>query len=86
MDTAPYLRIILDEQVESYDSVMSSGTAPDGSLTVAAEALNKDHEYPKGFYLRVIDGQAWLRAYRCDDEHMWSPDDRFIFQLPPPIA
>lgn len=83
VDTGPYLRMALNEQVMSCDSVMSSGRAPDGALTVAAEALSKDDEYPKGFYLRVVDGQAWLRGYRCDDEHTWSPDDRFIFQLPP---
>ncbi|WP_427129109.1 hypothetical protein [Pseudarthrobacter sp. S9] len=86
VDTGPYLRMALNGQMESRDSVMSSGRAPDGGLTVAAEALSQDDEYPKGFYLRVVDGQAWLRGYRCDDEHIWSPDDRFIFQLPPPPA
>ena len=49
----------------------------------ASDALSRDDEYPKGFYLRVVDGRAWLRGYRCDDGHSWSPDDRFIFQLPP---
>ncbi|MFE5836356.1 hypothetical protein [Arthrobacter sp. NPDC056493] len=83
LDTGPYLRLALNEQVASGDSVMSSGRAPDGALTVASEALIMDDEYPKGFYLRVVDGQAWLRGYRCDDRHAWSPDDRFIFQLPP---
>jgi hypothetical protein len=84
VDTGPYLRMALNEQVASRDSVMSSGRAPDGGLTVAAEAASKDDEYPKGFYLRVVDGQSWLRGYRCDDKHTWSPDDRFIFQLLPP--
>lgn len=86
VDTGPYLRMALNGQMESRDSVMSSGRAPDGGLTVAAEALSQDDEYPKGFYLRVVDGQAWLRGYRCDDEHVWSPNDRFIFQVPPPPA
>lgn len=83
-NTAPYLRMALNDQASSRDSVMSSGRAPDGGLTVAAEALSTDDEYPKGFYLRVANGHAWLRGYRCDDQHTWSPDDRFIFQLPPP--
>lgn len=86
VDTGPYLRLALNGQEESRDSSMSSGRAPDGGLTVAAEVHSHDDEYPKGFYLRVVDGQAWLRGYRCDDEHVWSPDDRFIFQLPPPPA
>jgi hypothetical protein len=86
LDTAPYLRLALNEQAASRDSVMSSGRAPDGALTVVSEALSKDNAYPKGFYLRVVDGQAWLRGYRCDDEYVWSPNDRLIFQLPPAPA
>lgn len=79
-DTGPYLRLALEDQPTSADSVMSTGKAPDGSLTVASEPLSDDVYYPKGFYLRVVDGQAWLRGYRCDDEHIWSPDDRFVFR------
>lgn len=82
VNTGPYLRLALSDQADSRDSVMSSGRAPDGALTVAAEALSQEDEHPKGFYLRVVDGQAWLRGYACDDEHVWSPEDRFIFQLP----
>lgn len=82
-DTAPYLRLAVSAQEAAPDSVMSSGRAPAGSLTVAAEPLSDDVEYPKGFYLRVVDGQAWLRGYRCDDEHVWSPADRFVFRAPP---
>ena len=81
-DTGPYLRMALSEQATSLDSVMSSGRAPTGAITVAAETLSDDNDYPKGFYLRVVDGQAWLRGYRCDDEHPWSADDRFVFRWP----
>lgn len=80
MDTAPYLRLAWREQTASSDSVMSSGRAPDGALTVASAPMSDDDEFPKGFYLRVVDGQMWLRGYRCDDSHIWSPQDRFIFQ------
>ncbi len=79
--TGPYLRLSMTQQESSTDSVMSRGQAPEGSFTVAAHALGDDDEYPKGFYLRVVDGQPWLRGYRCDDRHLWAPDDRFIFQL-----
>ena len=57
-DTGPYLRMALSEQATSLDSVMSSGRAPAGALTVAADTLSDDADYPKGFYLRVVDGQA----------------------------
>ena len=80
-DTGPYLRLALIEQATSADSVMSAGRAPAGSLTVATAVLSDDDEYPKGFYLRVVDDQAWLRDYRCDDEHIWSADDRFLFRV-----
>ncbi|MGZ0710900.1 hypothetical protein ACWPKO_21495 (plasmid) [Coraliomargarita sp. W4R53] len=78
----PYLRLALAQQQSAPDSVLSSGRAPAGSLTVAARALREDDEFPKGFYLRTIDGKAWLRGFRCDDKHLWSPDDRFIFRTP----
>ena len=81
-NTGPYLRLAVTEQASAPDSVMSAGKAPAGSLTVACAVVSDDHEFPKGFYLRVIDGQPWLRGYRCDDEHVWSPDDRFAFQMP----
>ncbi|WP_424023802.1 hypothetical protein [Microbacterium sp.] len=78
--TAPYLRLATREQASAPDAVLSSRRAPSGSLTVAARAPWEDDELPKGFYLRVIEGQTWLRGYRCDDEHIWSPDDRFAFR------
>ncbi|MEV8268186.1 hypothetical protein [Microbacterium sp. NPDC076911] len=78
----PYLRFALAQQQSAPDSVLSSGRAPTGSVTVAARALREDDEFPKGFYLRTIDGKPWLRGFRCDDQHLWSPADRFIFRTP----
>ena len=80
--TGPYLRLALAQQATAGDSIMSSGRAPSGSLTVAAQPRRDDDAYPKGFYLRVVNSQAWLRGYTCDDEHLWSPEDRFAFQSP----
>lgn len=79
----PYIRLAMAQQESSTDLVMSRGRAPEGSYTVAAQTLSDDDEYPKGFYLRAVNGQPWLRGYRCDDMHLWSPDDQFIFQLHP---
>jgi hypothetical protein len=78
--TAPYLRLVTLDQATAPDRILSTGRAPTGSLQVASPVLRADHDYPKGFYLRVIDGVPWLRGYRCDDEHVLSPDDRFAFR------
>lgn len=79
--TGPYLRLALTTQADAVGDVSSSGRAPVGSLTVASAPFVADHDFPKGFYLRVLDGVPWLRGYRCDDEHVWSPSDRFVFAV-----
>ena len=76
----PYLRLATTHQATAPDSVMSNGHAPAGSVTIASERLRVEYEYPRGFYLRVIDGQLWLRGYRCAEDAPWRPGDRFIFQ------
>lgn len=81
--TGPYLRLRLRHQTTAPDSVMSNGRAPSGSLTIGSAPLRADDNYPKGFYLRVIDGKPWLRGYRCTDEHVWSPGDLFAFRISP---
>ncbi|MDN4613409.1 hypothetical protein P5G50_02985 [Leifsonia sp. F6_8S_P_1B] len=79
-DTGPYLRLALDSQAEAPDSVLSAGRSPAGAIKVAAAPLSEDDEYPKGFYLRVVDGREWLRGYRCDGEYRFEPGDRFAFR------
>jgi hypothetical protein len=81
-DTGPYLRLAWRTQRTAPDSLMSSRRAPTGAVTVASAPLSEDDEYPKGFYLRVVDGRPWLRGYQCDGQHVWSPEDTFAFQLP----
>lgn len=81
-DTGAYLRLALETQASSTDSVLSAGHAPADALTVASPPVSSDDEYPKGFYLRVVDGRPWLRGYRCDDTYVWSPTDAFVFRIP----
>ncbi|WP_374010554.1 hypothetical protein [Leifsonia sp. LS-T14] len=81
-DTAPYLRLAMLQQANAPDAVLSAGRSPAGAIKVATPPLTADVEFPKGFYLRAVDGQQWLRGYRCDDEYQFSPDDRFVFRLP----
>lgn len=81
-DTGPYLRLAMTTQANAPDSVLSAGRSPAGALKVGSALLTDDAEFPKGFYLRVVDGQHWLRGYRCDAEYRFSPGDRFAFRDP----
>lgn len=78
----PYLRLALRDQGDAPDSVLSAGRAPTGAIHVASEPVSEDVDHPKGFYLRVVDGQTWLRGYRCDDTYLWGPEQRLAFVLP----
>ncbi|MEY9953668.1 hypothetical protein [Leifsonia sp. EB34] len=81
-DTGPYLRLAMRSQANAPDSVLSAGRSPAGAIKVASAPLRDDVEFPKGFYLRVVDGVQWLRGYRCDDEYRYTSEDRFAFALP----
>ena len=78
--TGPYLRLAMACQKSAPDSVMSKGSAPSGSITVASPPLDDDHVLPKGFYLRAVNGTLWLRGYHATERHIWSPDDCFAFR------
>lgn len=77
--TGPYLRLVMTGQKSAPDSILSRGSAPSGSMTVATAPLDSDDDFAKGFYLRVVDGVAWLRGYHASDQHTWSADDCFAF-------
>lgn len=78
----PYLRLEMMKQGNAPDSVLSAGRSPAGAIHVASEPISDDVDYPKGFYLRVVDGQPWLRGYCCDDTYVWTPEQRVAFLLP----
>jgi hypothetical protein len=87
VDLAPSLRLLLLEQAEVpvADPTLRH-RAPPGSLTVVSRPLSDDDEVPKGFYLRRIDGRLWLRGYRSDNQHLWSPEDELAFLQGPAAA
>lgn len=60
----------------------SAGRAPSGALHIASEPLSDDEAYPKGFYLRVVDGETWLRGFRCDDTYEWGPEQLLALVQP----
>lgn len=80
VEVGPHLRLAYLNQPEGNTEIFSSQRqAPSGSITIASERVTDDDDFPKGFYLRKIDGKLWLRGYLADDLHIWNPDDHFIF-------
>lgn len=78
LEAAPHLRLqSLDQPEGSLDKPPSRHCAPYGSVTVAA--LLPAGDLMTGFYLRRIDGELWLRGFRCSADHGWSPEDVFAF-------
>jgi len=80
LEVGPYLRLeYLDQAEGDSGNSLQQNQAPSGSITIASEIVSDDDNFPKGFYLRKIDGVLWLRGYLADDLHSWNPDDQFIF-------
>ena len=77
-EVALFLRLSYVEDPESHGFEKKYRT-PHGAVTVASEILDEDPGFPKGFYLRKVDGDYWLRGYTCDYEHQFSLDETFIF-------
>lgn len=75
------LRIAWTDQPRSRNSVLS-GTheAPDRAVTVLSEALEDNDDFPKGLYLRNVDGDLWLRGYICGAEYRFDGDATFAFE------
>lgn len=83
IELGPHVRLQFLDQSEGCEGhAVTQHCAPPGSITIASEPVTSDHTFPKGFYLRRINGTLWLRGYRCDNEHVWDPSDRFLFAQP----
>jgi hypothetical protein len=81
LELGPHLRLQYLDQPEGYwGQPVRQHQAPSGSITIASEKLTEDNDFPKGFYLRCIQGVLWLRGYRSEPGHIWEPDDHFIFR------
>ena len=80
LEVGPFLRLQYRDQTDGDPSApMRQHRAPPGSLTIASEPLTDDEDFPKGFYLRRIGGELWLRGFVCGPDHVYDPDDHFIF-------
>jgi hypothetical protein len=82
METATHLRLVLtDQREDASDALTGAGRAPAGALTVISPPLLQDADFPRGFYLRRLDGVDWLRGYRSDDAHVWLPEAVTVWQV-----
>lgn len=80
LELAVHLRLGYLDQPEGFSgNPLKRNQAPSGSITIASEILTEDDDFPKGFYLRRINGGLWLRGYLADHLHIWNHDDHFIF-------
>lgn len=77
--TGVYFRLAYLNQSKSRDSILNGYHSPEGAIVVFSELLENDVSFPKGLYLRNIDGNLWLRGYVCDNDYVWSGDDIFAF-------
>jgi hypothetical protein len=79
LELGPYFRLRYLDQREHAET--RKNRAPAGSVTIMSIPLSDSDDFPKGFYLRRIDGALWLRGYTCDMEHVWYPADRVAFRI-----
>lgn len=77
VELGPFLRLAYTDQTEQISTVKNE--APTGAVTIASTPLYNIDDFPKGFYLRRIEGEIWLRGYTADALHVWNPQDVFVF-------
>ncbi len=63
-NTGLFLRFTWKNQPQSQNSILS-GThcSPEQAVVVLSEIIERDDAFPKGLYLRNVDGRLWLRGY-----------------------
>ena len=80
-ETGLFLRLAWTDQPKSRNAILS-GTheAPDQAVTVLSDIFEHNDAFPKGLYLRNIDGVLWLRGYICDPGYRFPGDAMFAFE------
>ena len=83
VELGPFLRCQFLDQSESFlGQPITEHRAPPGSVTIASAPLVLDDDFPKGLYLRRINGELWLRGFTSSVEHVYDSEDHFIFCEP----
>lgn len=78
LDLGPYLRLAHAHQPDAPDSLLSAGRSPTAALHVLGPPQSQDPTYPRGYYLRAVDGVPWLRGFRCDDDYVLPGDHALV--------
>ena len=80
-NTGLFLRITWVNQPKSQNSILGGmHCSPDQAVVVLSEQIEADDAFPKGLYLRNVDGRLWLRGYVCDSDYRFSGNDLFAFE------
>ncbi len=80
LEIGPYLRLSYMDQEEEVET--GKNKAPKGSITIFSKIEKpEDEEFPKGFYIRKIDGKLWLRGYICPMDYIWAQEARIALKL-----
>jgi len=81
-DAGLFLRLAWTDQPQSQNSVLTgTHSSPDQAVTVLSEMLERDDAFPKGLYLRKVDGDLWLRGYVCDSAYRFPGDALFVLEI-----
>ena len=80
-ETGLFLRLAWTDQPKSGNTILrGTHEAPDQAVTVLSDLLEHKDAFPKGLYLRNVDGVLWLRGYICDPEYRFPEDALFAFE------
>lgn len=81
-DTGFFLRLAWTDQPQSQNSVLTgTHSSPESAVTVLSEMPERDEAFPRGLYLRNVDGSLWLRGYVCDSAYRFPADALFAFEM-----
>ena len=80
-NTGLFLRFTWKNQPQSQNSILRGmHCSPEQAVVILSEPIETDEAFPKGLYLRNVDGRLWLRGYVCDSEYRFSGNDLFAFE------
>ena len=81
LELGPHIRLQYVDQPEgATGQAARPHQTPPGAIVIVSESLKEEDDFPRGFYLRRIDGVLWLRGYCSPITHKHAPDEHFLFR------